>query len=213
MMRSFNVLRESIALFAIPTLFLLAAILLTLSVPEEATLGNGIKIVAVHVALIWAGMLGLIAAGIVGTIVLIRPNQPLQLWMNDIATVALLIFALGVGTSLIAEIINWGGIAWNEPRTGANLNLLALAIVLQVGGSWFGGVRLRAATNLGLAIAVVWTTLITDVQLHPSGAVSSSSSTNIQFTFYALTLCCLIIGAWAIWFLNSKKIERARHER
>jgi hypothetical protein len=119
--------------------------------------------------------------------------------------VSLVVFALGVGASLIAEVVNWGGIAWNEPRTAANLNLLALAVIIQVIVSWLHRPRLQGVLHLAVAGAILWTTITTELQLHPSAAVSSSPSNNIRFTFYGLTLCCLLFSAWVIYFVQTRR--------
>jgi hypothetical protein len=196
-------------LFIPPAILLSIAILLILLAPAEATIGDGIRIVAIHVSLIWTGMLGLVLTGIMGLVIVAWPDERLLSWMESTARVSLVVYALGVGTSLIAEIINWGGIAWNEPRTAANLNLLALAIIIQVIVSWLHRPRLQGVLHLAVAGAILWTTVTTELQLHPSGAVSSSPSGNIRFTFYALTLCCLLFSAWVICFIQTRRSDPA----
>jgi len=196
---------SSTQLFIPPVILLLIAVLLILLAPAEATIGDGIRIVAIHVSLIWTGMLGLVLTGIMGLVIVSWPNERLLSWMESTSRVSLVVYALGVGTSLIAEIVNWGGIAWNEPRTAANLNLLALAVIIQVIASWLHRPRLQGVLHLAVAGAILWTTITTELQLHPSGAVSSSPSSNIRFTFYGLTLCCLLFSAWVIYFVQTRR--------
>jgi hypothetical protein len=190
-----------------PAILLVVAIMLVLLAPAEATIGDGMKIVAIHVSLIWTGMIGLFLTGILGVATMFRPDGRLVSWMETTAWVSLAVFALGVGTSLIAEIVNWGGIAWNEPRTAANLNLLALTVVAQVIASWLHRPRIQGALHLLVAGVILWTTVTTELQLHPSGAVSSSPSNNIRLVFYGLTLCCLLFSAWVIWFIQTRLSE------
>ncbi len=210
-----NVSRGSWArlrIFILPVAILLIGTTLILSAPSEATIGDGIKIVAIHVSLIWTGMVGLVLAGFIGVVIVIWSDSRLSTWMEWVAWVSLVIFALGVGASLIAEIVNWGGIAWNEPRTDANLNLLALAIIIQVIASWLGRSRLQGLLHLVVAVAIVWGTVTTELQLHPSGAVSSSPSGNIRFTFYGLTLCCLLFSTWIIYFIRTTTLKRTANQ-
>lgn len=181
-------------------LILAGAALLIFS-PEEATIGRGIKIVYVHVALIWTGMLGLIVTGVLGLALLARGRPPLHRWMTTLGRVSLVMFAAGVGTSLIAEIVNWGGIAWREPRTAANLNLLAFAAIIQIANSWLSRPRLEGALNAVVAAAVLWTTITTELQLHPDNPIGSSSSGTIQFAFYGLFLVSSLIGVWWVLYL------------
>ena len=195
--------------FIPPAALLLIAILLVLLAPAEATIGDGIRIVAIHVSLIWTGMLGLVLTGIMGLVIMAWPDERLLSWMESTAWVSLVVFALGIGTSLIAEVVNWGGIAWNEPRTAANLNLLALVVIIQVLVNWYRRPRIQGFLHLAVAGAILWTTVTTELQLHPSSAVSSSPSSNIRFAFYGLTLCCLLFSAWIIYFVQTRHSEQA----
>jgi hypothetical protein len=187
--------------WAILGLLILAGAALLIFAPEEATIGQGIKIVYVHVALIWTGMLGLILTGALGLTLLVSGRPKLYSWMTTLGRVSLIMFAAGVGTSLIAEIVNWGGIAWREPRTAANLNLLAFAAVIQIANSWLSHPRLEGALNTIVAAAVVWTTITTELQLHPDNPIGSSSSGMIQFTFYGLFLVSSLIAVWWVLYL------------
>lgn len=190
---------------AVPAALVVTATIMVLLTPAEATIGNGIKIVAIHVALIWSGLAGLIVAGVLGAVTIFQPRANLSVLVENIALVSLVIFALGVGTSLVAEIVNWGGIAWNEPRTRSNLNLLAFTLIAQVVASWLAYPQIRGLLHLIVAIALVWSTAVTELQLHPSGAVTSSTSNTIQSAFYGLTLLCLLIGLWFIWQLQRRQ--------
>lgn len=93
---------------AAPIAIVAMAIALLIVAPDEATIGSGIRIVYIHVALIWTGMLGLLISGGLGTLIIIFPRDRLQEWMLVIGRVSLLVYAAGVGTSLIAEQVNWG---------------------------------------------------------------------------------------------------------
>jgi hypothetical protein len=200
--------------WAILAIIVVAFAVLVLFAPAEATIGDGIRIVYIHVALIWAGMLLLLVAGLLGLIVLLSDHARTADWMQIVAWVALGFYAAGVITSLAAEIVNWGGIAWREPRTAANLNLLAVVVIVQVINSWLPGTwaarrRLQGALNLLLAAAVIWTTVTTELQLHPANAVGDATSRTIQLTFYALFLLSLLAAIWLILYLRGRLLLRA----
>jgi len=198
--------------WSILVIIVILAGLLVLLAPAEATIGQGIRIVYIHVALIWSGMLILLVAGLLGLIILLSGRDRLAGWMQAIAWTGLVIFASGVITSLAAEIVNWGGIAWREPRTAANLNLLAIAIITQVINSWLAKPRLNGGLNFLLAAAIVWTTLSTEVQLHPDNAVGDATSSTIQFAFYGLTILCLIAAATVILYVRGRQIAAQNQE-
>jgi uncharacterized membrane protein YeiB len=189
----------------IPIVIVILAIALLLVAPDEATIGRGIRIVYIHVALIWTGMLGLLVTGALGLILLLFSRDDIQSWMTVVGRVSLVVYAAGVGTSLIAEQVNWGGIAWQEPRTSANLNLLALVVIVQVVNSWLEHRRLGAILNILVATAVIYMSVTTPLQLHPSDPIRTSSSSEIQLAFYGLTLLCLAGAGWLVWFVHKKR--------
>lgn len=201
-MSSFS--NRNVVYLIIPLVLLLIGATLIIMGPSEATIGNGIRIVYLHVAFIWAGMLGLLIDGIMGILVLITNRQNLGNWLLTIGWVSLGVFALGVAASLVAEIVNWGGIVWREPRTAANLKLLAIATIFQIMSSWINNQRWRSLLYGLLALIVVWVTTSTDLQLHPSGAISSSPSAAIQITFYGLTLVVLLFSTWLVLMIEPR---------
>lgn len=194
--------------YAALVIIALDSMAVVLVAPAEATIGNGIRIVYIHVALIWSGLLLLLIAGVMGLLVLVAGSARLAQWMQIAALVGAAIFAAGVITSLAAEIVNWGGIAWREPRTSANLNLLALAIIVQVFNNWHQKARPQGGLNFLLAAAVVWTTVTTEVQLHPANAVGDSTSSAIQLAFYGLTILCLLAAGLLILILRGRQMAR-----
>jgi hypothetical protein len=197
------------AAWAFLALLVLAAALLVLLAPAEATIGQGIRIVYIHVALIWTGLLLLLVAGLLGLAVLIAGPGRLAIWMQLVAYTGLGFFAAGVLTSLAAEIVNWGGIAWREPRTAANLNLLAVAVIIGVANTLLPNPRLRGALNLLLAVAAVWITVTTELQLHPANAVGTATSSAIQLTFYGLAALCLLVAACLILYARGRQLASA----
>ncbi|NIM04558.1 MAG: hypothetical protein GTN65_02820, partial [Armatimonadetes bacterium] len=126
--------------------------------PSELTLGTGIKIVYLHAASIWAGMTGLTLAGFLGFTLLLRPNPKLEQWIRSIALVGFGLFILGFLLSMIAAQVNWGGIFWQEPRTAANLRVVAVTLIVLVVTSWPVRARLKGLLLLGLPAALFWTT-------------------------------------------------------
>ena len=184
-------------------LALAAGILLWLA-PAEKTLGQGIKIVYVHVAFMWAGMLCLTLAGVLGGGVLLWARQTWQPWAHAIGWVGLGLFAAGVGMSLLAAHINWGGIFWAEPRMLAALNILAIGVIVQNANGWLPGLRVRGLLNVGLAAFLTWSVLSTPLILHPRNPIHSSASLAIQLTFVGLFVLCSLAAAVVVWAVRNK---------
>ena len=160
---------------------LLATIILLLS-PIEQTLGNGIRIVYLHVALIWVGMAGLLIAGLLGLIISAVPAATWLTWLRVTSWVAFGFFSVGAIISLVAEIVNWGAIFWSEPRTASILQILAVAVIIQITGSWLNHARLYGLLHAALAGFMVWSTGRAELVLHPDNPIGTSSSTCILAT-------------------------------
>ncbi len=185
------------------TIILLAALLLLLS-PVEQTLGEGIRIVYLHVALIWVGMAGIVAAGALGFAVLLRPGIRLRGWLAVVGWVAFGFFAAGAIISLIAEIVNWGAIFWSEPRTASILQVVAVAVIVQVASSWSLNARLQGLLHAFLAGFMLWSTGRAELVLHPDNPIGTSSSTGIRVGFYGLFVLFSIAAVWLTLFIRQK---------
>lgn len=186
------------------TLALLSALLLILS-PVEKNLGNGIRIVYLHVALTWVGMAGLLVTGAVGLALIIWPRATLQQWLRVLSYVAFGFYVAGAAASLLAEEINWGAIFWNEPRTASVLQVVAVGVIVHVASSWLPHARAQGLLHLVLAAFMVWATARAELVLHPDNPVSTSSSGGIRLSFYGLTWLFGIAAVWLALHLKTRQ--------
>ncbi len=188
---------------AVPVLSGLAALmaLVLWLAPLEQTLGAGIRIVYIHVALIWTGMLQLVVAGILGLILLITESPGVRQWLTTISRVGFAFFAAAVVASLWAEIVNWGGILWSEPRTRSLLQLLAVALIVRVLHGWVRQPRIQGVLHLFLALLLAASTLFVPRFFHPDNPIDSSTAA-IQLTFYSLFSLCFIAGLWIMGYIH-----------
>ena len=164
----------------------LAAALLVWLAPEERSLGDGIKVVYVHVALVWTGLTGLALTGLLGLAVLVSGDRRLANLAQTTGWVACTFFAAGLTMSIVAAKVNWGGMFWQEPRTAASLRVLALGVLVLGVAGWLGGGRRQGLLYLLPAGLAVWSFPGTRLVLHPQSAIWSSPSVGIRFTFLAL---------------------------
>lgn len=178
--------------------------------PTERTLGEGIRVVYLHVALIWTGMLGIVLAGVLALPVLLTGREALARWTERVAQVALGFYVLSGLVSLVAQQVNWGGIAWREPRTSIMLQLLAFFLIVQVVKSWLGSAtasarRLSAGLNLLMAGVLLWSNWSTPLQLHPQDPIGTSSSSAIRLVFYLLFALLALAATWLVLFLQVRE--------
>ncbi len=189
------------------TVITITALLIVWFAPDEQTLGQGIKSVYVHVALIWVGLAGLVIAGLMGAGVIIWANKKLSAWMQTIGWVAMIFYAAGVGMSIMASKVNWGNVFWQEPRMRVALNMLAVVLILEIVISWVSWIRLQGLLSFGLVVTVAWSTFDAPLVLHPRNPITTSSSSGIQFTFLGLSVVVGLAATRLVWHLRSIKRE------
>jgi hypothetical protein len=194
--------RRLTAVLLLATALVTAAFLLL--APTERTLGEGIRIVYLHVALVWVGMAALYTAGVAGLVVAVTGRPSLARWMEALAWIGFLFYALSAAVSLVAQEVNWGGISWQEPRTVAMFQIVALALIVRVLNSWSGNHRLQGVLNVLVALALFWSARTTTLQLHPEDAVGSSTAQGIRLTFFALTALFVLVAGWLTLFWHAR---------
>ncbi len=177
---------------------IVSAGLLLWAAPSERTLGAGIKLVYVHVAMTWTGMLGLTLAGVIGLGVALLGRPPLLAWARKVGWTAGGFFAAGLLTSALAAWVNWGGVFWAEPRMQTALNGLVLALVALVASGWLPWRRAGGALLAVPPVFLAWSTSSATLVLHPRSPILSSSSPGIQLAFLGSFALCLAAAAWLV---------------
>lgn len=204
---------------ALPLLAVVLLALLALWVvlaPSESRLGNVVKLVFVHGALVWSGLLTFTLAGALGLIALMarhivgsiapaaRKQAPVFYRGAESASLAaLIVWVAYVVSSMAVTGLAWGQVvAWNEPRVRVTGLILLAALVL------FVVARLVANRDFGAVVSVVmgivpWVVVKqAGVIRHPVDPIGGSESAAIQ-TFYGLILLtvaglALTLIAW-LW--------------
>jgi hypothetical protein len=179
-------------------IFLLALLVVWLS-PAEKTLGNGIKAVYVHVSLTWAGLAGFVTAALLALAQLLTGRQELASWRVTVGWVAFGFYLAGVTASAIASQVNWGAVFWQEPRMVTSLNVLAVALIVQIGNFFFPWWRLRAGLSLLLPFFIFWANFSAPLVLHPANPIRSSDATSIRLTFLVMFLLVATAEGLLVW--------------
>ncbi len=181
---------------------LVAAGIVALTAPAEATLGSGIRTVYVHVGLTWAGTAVFLLAAILGVLLMFTNSRLLHDWMRPAGWVATGFYAAGVGMSMVASKVNWGAVFLQEPRMAAAINMLGIALLVQIGASWFPWLRLRGFLNAVFIVLLYWVTYLAPLVLHPRDPIGTSSSTGIRSTFFVLFGLFLAAALMVVWQLR-----------
>jgi FtsH-binding integral membrane protein len=175
-------------------------ILLVLS-PSEQTLGQVVKLVYLHGALVRTGLLAFTAAGILGLIALVTRRDWAIHWGRATGHAALLVWIVYVLSSMVVTYLAWGvAIAWGEPRVRVSAQILIAALAFWVVSLFLRDWRADAALDAVLG-ALAWILIRgAGVVIHPVDPIGGSSSAAIK-AFYAGIVACVILlaGDLTVW--------------
>jgi len=179
-----------------PSLVVLIAgiILVAWLAPADRVLGNLVKLVYVHGAIIQVALLTFAVAGVLGAVYLISKREVFYEWSQAAERAGLLVWVLYILTSAVTTILAWGGIAWFEPRWIFGLQVLVLAPAIHLGGSLMQNRRLLALLNVVVALVILFLLSRADLILHPPNPVGDSSSATIKLSYNLLLVLCGLVA-------------------
>ncbi len=180
-------------------IFVLTLVLIGITIrlgPEEKTLGNGVKVVYLHGAWVWASLVLLLAGGISGLVGLAAHKSALQRWSRTLGHTGLIFWIGYLPVSLIATQINWNGLFLEEPRWRLALVFAIGGFLLQAGLWLVGSLTWTAAANVGYVALLVLSLNSVQNVMHPNSPIFSSV-TQIQIYFGGLFLM-LLFAAWQV---------------
>jgi hypothetical protein len=199
-------------------LLLLLAVWVVLA-PAESRLGNVVKLVYVHGALVWAGLFTFSAAGLLGLVALVvrhligRPARATTWYLGTEAAslAALIVWGIYVVSAMIVTGLTWGQlVAWNEPRVRVTGLILVAAVVLFVVARLVNHADFAALVNLLLGI-VPWVMVQqADVIRHPVDPIGGSGSTAIQGYYLLIQLTVAGLAAILVAWLWVRAVLRER---
>ena len=154
--------------------------------PPERSLGEGIRVVYLHVSATLAGLVCLYGVGILGAVTAARPIPAVEARLRPMWTAGLAAYVVGFALSLLSAWISWGGIFWAEPRVRASLGVVAVGLVAL---AWGGGEGMSRARNLvwTAAAAVAFVVLrLAPLYIHPDRPVQSTTPLGIRAAFLGI---------------------------
>lgn len=189
--------------------------------PAETRLGNLIKLVYVHGALVWAGLVSFTLAGFLGLVALLvryagRSAPGAAPWFRGSRAAglgALLVWTVYALSSMAVTELTWGQwIAWSEPRVRVTAAILVAAAVLTVVVRLIDHPAFTAAVYLVMGIVPWIVVRRVEAIRHPVNPIGASGSAAIQ-GFYVLIVAtvlslALILIAW-LWISAELEWEQA----
>jgi hypothetical protein len=188
-------IRKRILPVIVAVLLLALALLLVLA-PSETRLGQVIKLIYVHGALVWVGLGMFSLAGLLGLVALVIRRPIWYRSTRSAGLAAIITWIVYVFSSMAVTGLTWGQlIAWNEPRVRATALILAAALLLALVARMVDHPDFAAGVNLVMGI-VPWVLVQQAGAIrHPVDPIGGSGSAAMQ-GFYLLIV--LTVGALAL---------------
>jgi hypothetical protein len=176
---------------------LLAIVVVTALGPAEKSLGTNVRVVYLHGAWVWAAMITILAAAVVGLAGLIARHNSLQYWSRALGRTGLVFWVTYLPLSLWAMQTNWNGLFLAEPRWRVAMVFAVGGLVLQIGITLLENPAWAAALNLAYALILMYVLQTTDQVMHPGSPIFGSGAWRIQVYFIVL-LVLTLLAAWQV---------------
>lgn len=186
-------IRVALWLAALATLLILS--------PSEKTLGDVVKLVYLHGALVRTGLLAFTVAGVLGAAALITRGHSAMRWSEAVGHAALVVWALYILSSMVVTYLAWGtAIAWSEPRVQASAHIFLAAVAFWILSYLLQSGRATALLNLVLAVLAWVRVRSAGVVIHPVDPIGGSASVAIKVFYAGIVLCVILLaGELALW--------------
>jgi hypothetical protein len=182
----------------------LAVVVILWLAPSERTLGEGIRWVYIHVAVIWTAMLGMLVVGGLNLIQVFSGRDGWRLWSAAASWGTLGLLVLAVMTSTLVMQVNWGGISWDEPRIGSLLRAVAIWVILHFAGPWIGDRRLRGVLTAAAVAAAVIPLRFAPLVIHPQDPLGQAASNDFLLASLALFAVVLAASVSVVWLTKQR---------
>ncbi|MFZ1768535.1 MAG: hypothetical protein WAU00_05010 [Caldilinea sp.] len=177
-------------------------------IPPEQTLGNVIKVIFLHGALVRVALLVFGAAGVLSLGFLLSRRVALFAWAMATQKGAVTLWILYVLTSIISTRLSWSEwIAWEEPRVRASIHVLWFSIACLLLVLWMGNRYVAAAVNV-LVTGVTWA-LIRGATIirHPFDPIGSSGSDAYQTLYWVMVAALMVLAFMLVRWLHKMETQ------
>lgn len=182
-------------------------------IPPEQTLGNVIKVIFLHGALVRVGLMTFAVAGVLSLGFLLTRRVTFYAWAIATQQGAVLIWIVYAVTSSFSTWLSWGQwIAWEEPRVRASVHVLWFSIACLLVVLWIGNRYVTAAVNM-LVTGVTWM-LISGASIirHPFDPIGTSGSGAYQVLYWVLVAALALLAVMLVWWLHTREVSRLHSE-
>lgn len=170
--------------------------------PAEQTLGQAIKLVYLHGALVRTAMVIFAISLPINLVALVRGQGNWTAWGKGLTWGSVAIWLAHTLFSMITTYITWGiAIAWFEPRTRFTFGIAGVGVVFIVAAHLVNNARFSSLASVILSGLVLSTLPRLDFIQHPLDPIGTSPSSTIRAFYAAILLVTLTLGGLVVtWF-------------
>ena len=202
-----NRILRKLPLWSYFCLCLAGIIIVLFLLPPEQTLGNGIRLIYLHAAWVWTGILLYTLSAGTAFIAILSHKIQHHHWSAALGRAGLFFWLTYLPMSLWVMKLNWNGFFFAEPRWSIPFSLAVASLLMQVGVWVIHQPVLTSIANLGFGSILIYNMSKLQSVLHPDSAIQSSGSIRIQVLFILLLGITLITG---LLFSNYIRLWTAR---
>jgi hypothetical protein len=193
-----------------PSLIVLAALVVVTAFisPLDKTLGDKVRMVYIHGAIIRVVMAILVIAGGLGLAYLITRRETVSDWARATFEGGLALWFIYLGTSVVTTLQAWGGIAWFEPRWVVTLQMTGLLPIVYVAGRVIKQPRVSAALYAIVPIVMVLLLAQAQLVLHPTDPIGESGDSAIQLAYVIMLMWWALIGVQVVRGMRALAVAR-----
>lgn len=169
--------------------------------PAERSLGSQVRVVYLHGAWVWTALAAFVASGVVGLAGFLLRRESWQCWSRDLGRTGLIFWITYLPLSLWAMQTTWNGLFLSEPRWRLALVFSVSGLLLQLGLSLLGSLRLTSLGNLAFAGLLLFNLVRTENVMHPASPILTADAWLFRIYFFGLlALTLLAAGQIARFF-------------
>lgn len=160
--------------------------------PAERSLGSQVRVVYLHGVWVWTALAAFVASGVAGLVGFLGRRDSWHCWSRDLGRTGLFFWITYLPLSLWAMQTTWNGLFLSEPRWRLALVFSISGLLLQMGLSLLGSLRLTALGNIAFIGLLLYTLVRTENVMHPASPILTSDAWLIRIYFFGLLALTLL---------------------
>lgn len=176
-------------------LLLIVIAVLTITGPQEKTLGVNVRVVYLHGAWVWTAILAFVAAGLTGLFGLATGRENIHRWSRALGRTGLFFWITYLPLSIWAMQTNWNGLFLAEPRWRMAVIFAVGGILIQAGITLLENPAWASVGNLVFIILLGLAVLNIPNVMHPDSPILESDAVRIQVFFFSLLATTILLAS------------------